>query len=88
VEVRAGRFSGPFVHGQRGERFVYLSWGELGEDGRFSMFRRAKLQLDCLDPATLDGATVEGRLAMSEGGGPVCASVRPPAITWKVTRTR
>ncbi len=34
---------GPAVHGKRGERFLYLTWGEVGDDGSFSMFRRAKL---------------------------------------------
>ena len=26
-------FRGPYVHGRRGERFVYLSWGEVGRPG-------------------------------------------------------
>jgi hypothetical protein len=87
VPVNSGRFAGPFVHGQRGERFLYLSWGELTEDGdegksEFTMFRRAKIHLDTLDAAALEGAVVEGRLKMSDAGGPVCASVRPPAIRW------
>src|SRR4051794_40660058 len=38
-------FRGPYVHGKRGERFVYLSWGDLADDGTFTMFRRAKLHL-------------------------------------------
>jgi len=36
-------FRGPFVHGKRGARFLYLSWGERFPDGRLQMFRRAKL---------------------------------------------
>jgi hypothetical protein len=89
VDVRAGRFSGPFVHGRGDERFLYLSWGEVAEDGDFTMFRRAKLQLDSLDATASDGATIDGRLPMSyPQGGPVCASIRPPAITWTVTPKR
>src|SRR5262249_27214680 len=38
-------FRGPCVFGRRGERFIYLSWGEVGEDGLFAMFRRLKLHL-------------------------------------------
>jgi Family of unknown function (DUF5990) len=41
---------GPAVHGRRGERFLYLSWGTRSEDGGFAMFRRAKLMLDEVDP--------------------------------------
>ena len=47
-------FRGPAVQGKRGERFVYLTWGEV-RDGTFSMFRRAKLMLDDVpDPAARD----------------------------------
>jgi hypothetical protein len=82
VPVKSGRFSGPFVHGQRGERYLYLSWGDLEEAGAFTMFRRAKIHLDTLDGEALEGTVVEGRLKMSDLGGPVCASVRPPRIRW------
>jgi hypothetical protein len=83
VPVKAGRFGGPFVHGQRGERFLYLSWGELADGGAFTMFRRAKIHLDTLDAVALEGTIVEGLLKMSDAAtGPVCASVRPPAIRW------
>jgi len=83
VDVKAASFTSPFVHGRRGERFLYLSWGEVDGDGAFTMFRRAKLQLDGLDAAALDGRTVKGRLKLSDAaGGPICASIRPPAITW------
>ena len=85
VEVKGARFTGAFVHGQRGEQFLYLSWGEVSDREEFTMFRRAKLQLDSLDATKLDGTTIEGRLNMSDAsGGPVCASVRPPALTWVI----
>jgi hypothetical protein len=82
VDVRNGRFTGPYVHGRGDERFLYLVWvaGPHRE-----MFRRAKLQLDGLDAAAVDGGVVEARLPLTDDrGGPVCASVRPPRISWTV----
>ena len=83
-------FRGPYVHGKRGERFLYLSWGDLSADGTFAMFRRAKLHLSGLDPSDVahaveTGGTLEGRLGLTDAkGGPLCASVRPPRINWRV----
>jgi len=82
-------FRGPYVHGKRGERFLYLSWGRIGTDGAFAMFRRAKLHLatiadEQLQGALQRGATLEARLRLTDGrGGPICASVRPPALQWR-----
>ena len=85
VDVRKARFAGPYVHGRDSERFIYLSWGEL-IGGEFTMFRRAKLQLDSLDPTACDGHTVVGRLGLSDAKGhPLCASVRPPRYSGWVT---
>src|SRR5687768_17097073 len=44
-------FGGPFVHGPRGERCVYLSWGSVDAAGTFTLFRAAKLRLSEVDPA-------------------------------------
>jgi hypothetical protein len=80
---------GPAIHGKRGERFVYLTWGDVGADGSFAMFRRAKLMVGDIDPALLaaaaDDGTLIGELGLTDArGGPVCARVRPPAITWRL----
>jgi hypothetical protein len=81
-------FRGPYVHGPRGERFIYLTWADLPPGGEATMFRRAKLHLSCLDPALITAAAepgrrLHGRLALTDGrGGPRCASVRPPGISW------
>jgi hypothetical protein len=76
-------FRGKAVHGRRGERFLYLSWGDLAS-GRFEMFRRAKLHLSTIPADELTGGVVEGRLGLTDGsGGPRCASVRPPVIVWR-----
>ena len=86
IEVRNGRFGGPYVHGKADERFIYLSWGEVDGD-EFRMFRRAKLHLSSLDPADVDGRTIEARISLSDAKGlPVCASLRPPQVTWSTIR--
>ncbi|MFG1606660.1 DUF5990 family protein [Actinoplanes sp. NPDC049265] len=78
---------GPWVHGRPGARFLYLTWGALTGD-RFDMFRRAKLLFgDIPGDALLAGhagtATLVGRLGLTDqDGGPICARVRPPVITW------
>jgi hypothetical protein len=84
-------FKGPYVSGRPRERFVYLSWGSLGDDGSFAMFRRAKLWLDGVDRGVLDDAlaagVLEARLGLTDARGhPLCAAVRPPVITWTAER--
>lgn len=80
VRVVDGDVRGPAVHGPKGERFLYLTWGSPSDDG-WGMFRRAKL---ILDPAHADAETLVGRLALTDAkGGPLCARVVPPAIEWR-----
>jgi hypothetical protein len=80
---------GPAVHGKKGERFLYLTWGDVGADGSFAMFRRAKLMIGDIEPALLaDAARTDGVLVASlpltdEHGCPRCARVKPPLITWR-----
>ena len=84
---------GPHVQGRRGERFVYLSWGTVDPTGTFEMFRRAKLMLNSVDAHVLDAAGRPGhRLQASVGltggdGGPLCAAVRPPTVSWTAPAT-
>jgi hypothetical protein len=78
-------FRSPFVHGKPGDRFFYLSWGDVADDGTFSMFRRAKLMLAAVPSGLITPKTgsLEAYLSMTDAkGGPVCAAVRPPAINW------
>lgn len=82
-------FRGAAVQGRRGERFVYLTWGNVDEAHRFEMFRRAKLMLDRIDPVLIESATRVGCLAATvdltdDRGGPRCARVDPPALAWSV----
>jgi len=83
-------FRGPVVQGQRGGRFLYLTWGDVGPDGSFEMFRRAKLMLDRIEPQLIEAAITTGRLGATvdltgPDGGPRCARVDPPAIAWSIS---
>ena len=66
-----------------------ISWGAVIDD-QFEMFRRAKLMFGDIPTELLraahDGAGVlVGRLPLTDAkGGPLCARVRPPDITWTV----
>ena len=75
---------GPFVHGRPGARFLYLSWLRDPE----GMFRRAKLMLDAVPDDVLAAAAdtgLKGRVGLRmPDGSPLCAAVRPPAISWSV----
>ena len=88
-------FRGPYIHGRRGERFVYLSWGEVGADEAFTEFRRLKLHLaPLLEQASakqvLAATRIEAVLELTDTRGrPLAASVRPPWVTWRLrTSTR
>jgi hypothetical protein len=81
-------FRGPMVMGRRGDRFLYLSWGTVGQDGSFRLFRRAKICLTALDPALLreaidQEAGLQCTIDLTDAkGNPVCARLRAPAISW------
>ncbi|MFI8517599.1 DUF5990 family protein [Streptomyces sp. NPDC085481] len=80
-------FKGRCVQGRPGARFLYLTWGAVDEAGTFTMFRRAKLMLDAVDPQTVEAAlesgVLVGRLGLTDAKGrPLCAAVRPPRIRW------
>jgi hypothetical protein len=97
IEVRTSRaadgaidFRGPFVHGARGDRFLYLNWGTVAADGSFRIFRRAKISLSAVDPALVEQVLREnGSLACTVNltdrkGHPTCARLRPPDIAWRM----
>jgi hypothetical protein len=95
VEVRAVveedgvDLRGPAVHGRKGERFLYLTWGDVASDGSYAMFRRAKLMVDDIDPALLASATGDDSVLVAslsltdDCGAPRCARVRPPGVSWR-----
>jgi Family of unknown function (DUF5990) len=74
-------FRGPAVQGRRDERFVYLTWGNVGADGTFTMFRRAKLMLADLLELADEPHVIAGVHLTDDCGGPRCARLRPPALT-------
>lgn len=79
--------TGRYVQGRTGDRFIYLSWGTVGDDGAFLMFRRAKLMLGAIDPDVVGTAARSGRLLArvrltDPKGEPLCARVRPPYVEW------
>jgi Family of unknown function (DUF5990) len=80
---------GPGVHGRRGERFLYMTWGDIGAGGSFAMFRRAKLMVGDVDSdllaaaATTDG-TIVAELGLTDAHGcPLSGRVRPPDVRWR-----
>jgi hypothetical protein len=86
-------FRGPFVHGKKGDRFLYLSWGELKKEGGFSMFRRAKLRLSAIGPEDLEYALssrsrlLECHLDLTDkNGGPICGSEASRKASWRAKR--
>ena len=77
VQVEKGDFRGPAVQGRKGERFVYLTWGDYST-GTLTMFRRAKLMLSDL-PADAQVVTVSVDLT-DDHGGPRCGRLRGAAV--------
>jgi hypothetical protein len=53
---------GPHIQGRPGARFIYLSWGSVDGDGRFTLFRRAKLMLADVPADVLAVAAASGTL--------------------------
>jgi Family of unknown function (DUF5990) len=82
-------FKGPAVHGKRGDRFLYLTWGNV-DNGHFEMFRRAKLMLNRIDTELVSAAERQqrplvGAVRLTDAhGGPRCARVDPPDLQWTV----
>ena len=76
-------FRGAAVQGRPGARYVYLTWGDVAEDGSFTMFRRAKLMLADLAPLITGNGdqTIVATVDLTDDcGGPRCARLRAPAL--------
>ena len=82
-------YRGPFVHGKRGARFFYLSWGDVSPDGIFTMFGRAKLNFAAMPADVLAaierGGSVTGQIGLTgKRGGPLYASISRDSFTWTI----
>jgi len=88
VDVR-----GPYVHGKRGDRFLYLSWGEVDRDGRIGMAMRTKIKLQSIPPdlitrALKSDSTLRGTLSLVDvAGNPVSGTIPPERIHWSIVAT-
>jgi hypothetical protein len=82
-------FLGPFAQGPRAERFIYLVWAGGARGAPAVMTGRVKLHLNHLTWEQVEKAAARGKAIKvalpltSTKGGPVCASVRPPACRWE-----
>ena len=83
-------FKGPAVHGKRGDRFLYLTWGNVDDHEHFRRFRRAKLMLNRIDRELVIAAEqrqwpLVAIVRLSDANGaPRCACVDPPDLEWKL----
>jgi len=85
----APNFSGKAVHGPRGERFLYLCWGERA-DGKWHGDRRAKLPLKpvtrgMVEAALQTGLPLRARIRLTDAKGrPAAATLKPEVYEWTV----
>jgi hypothetical protein len=81
-------FTGPFVQGRPGGRFIYLSLLSDQGPGPQGMFRRGKIRLDSIPEALLDHARSGGTIVVKvrltdDKGNPACATLEPPSAAWR-----
>lgn len=91
--VRTGRsdvdFTGTHVHGRRGDRFVYISWGLPDQTEPFVMFARAKIKLANVPGELIELAVHEGVVLIAEiqatnsRGQPASGTIKRPEILWR-----
>jgi hypothetical protein len=86
-------FRGPYVFGRKGERFLYLNWGQATDEGWTrdgGAGGRTKLQLLTIEESLIEQALEGGRVLVADldltnnRGGVAYATVRAPALTWRV----
>lgn len=83
-------FSGKAVHGPSSGKFLYLCWGEWGDDGEWRGNRRAKLPLgpvtrEMVETALRSGQPLRARIHMTDARGqPVAASLKPGIYEWGI----
>ena len=95
IEVRSGSegldFAGDHIHGRRGDRFIYLSWGTPDKTEPFVMFARAKIKLAHIPPDLLEQSIQQHRPLRAElqatnaKGQPASGTLKSAAIIWSVS---
>jgi hypothetical protein len=75
-------FSGPFVQGPKGGRFLYLDIGTLAGQKDSCWSRRLKIPLTGIDREGVFESRIEGT---GSDGGPSCGTVKPFS-GWKLRR--
>lgn len=81
-------FTGPYVFGKTGDKFLYLVWFTKTVVGD-QRFRRAKIKLRDLSWSSIHYAReqqvpITARIQLTDAkGGPICASLKPPYIEWQ-----
>lgn len=83
-------FLGHYAKGTPTERFFYLSWGVKNEQGKLTMFRRAKIHLSHLQWSQVEEAIGSNKvlsvtLSLTDKcGAPRCGSLWGDAVRWQV----
>lgn len=84
-------FRGPLVSGRRGDRFLYLNWFSVADDGGFRPFRRAKVELTAIDSALVaraleSDAELHCIVELTDAkGNPTCARFKGDLISWHIS---
>lgn len=93
VKVNEGKdglpnFTGPYVFGKIGDKFLYLVWFIKTANGKEG-FRRAKIKLQDLSwkqiqKSIAGQSPIRANICLTDAkGGPICASLKPPYIQWE-----
>ena len=88
----SANFLGPFAHGPRASRFIYLVWTILKGKTPVARAGRIKLMLDHIEWRDVERAAAKGRpmkvtIALTDQKGrPVYASVRADRAKWDLQR--
>ncbi len=86
----SANFLGPYAHGPRAERFIYLIWAIMNGDTPVAGVGRIKIQLNHLKWADVEKAAsrkkpIRVSLELTNAKGkPVFASVRADAARWEL----
>lgn len=84
-------FRGPFAQGTPADRFIYLNSGTYAGQPDTPWARRAKIKMAGVPRPLVEAAAGDPNRAIevrfhgtAKDGGPVCATVDPQAIAWRL----